>query len=96
MQAVSVRCFRTVALGALGVSLLGMVGCSSSEKTAHGYYPDRDITPVATSSLGGTDAVDRMVTFTNNTNLRRAHDDVQRFLLLDKPTGLSPKHGTWF
>ncbi|GAB4554273.1 MAG: hypothetical protein Tsb0013_16820 [Phycisphaerales bacterium] len=98
MSNVTDRRATLLSLGACALACVVMVGCSSDEpqRIPHGYYPDRDITPVADSSVGGSDAIERMAAFSRDTNLRRLQDDVHRMFLLDKPTSLSPKRGIWF
>ena len=98
MSKVSDRRFIGVALGACALVGCVMVGCASDEpqRIAHGYYPDRDITPSSNSTEGDQAAVDRMIAFSRDTNLRRMNDDLHRLLMIDKPNSLSPKRGIWY
>lgn len=76
---------------ALGAALL--TGCASSGnevKVTHGYFTDRDITPVADSKQGSADAIDRMVAFQRDNNERAMNSDLHRFFLLDRPSSLTP------
>ena len=97
MSNVSDRRFARVGLGACALVCLVMVGCAAdeSQQIPHGYYPDRDITPVADSSVGGKEAIDRMAAFSRNTNLRRLNDDWIRLWKLDQPSNLSSTPGIW-
>lgn len=98
MTSTNTRLPRLFVGAAASVLLAGtLVGCSNGpERVEHKYYPGHDITPVAESSLGSSDEIDRTVTFTFDTNLRRLQDDVHRMFLLDAPSTLSPKRGIWY
>ncbi len=86
------------AVGACALAGLVLVGCSSSDsqRAEHGYYPGRDISPTADSSVGDQAAIKRMMTMTHDTNLRRFNDDLYRAFLLDAPSTMSPKRGIWY
>ncbi|MEM1422662.1 MAG: hypothetical protein AAGH64_01540 [Planctomycetota bacterium] len=97
MSNVSDRRFARLGLGACALAGLVLVGCAAeeSQRIPHGYYPDRDITPVANSTVGGEEAIERMAAFSRNTNLRRMTDDWYRLWRLDTPSSLSSKPGNW-
>ena len=85
------------ALGVCALAGLVMVGCAAEEpqRISHGYYPDRDITPVANSSIGGDDAIERRAAISRNTNLRRLNDDLHSFFLLERPSRMSSRPTIW-